>query len=140
MTARRLRLLFLSSLVSGLLAGCQLAPPVGASLPAASSAQITAITPETAQPLRAGDHATLKVDVAYGVAAKAGTLTLLVLAADNSSLARDVQAVGPGHGKVTLQAGFTVPDSGVVRVFTALVVQGQDSTSAVDGRAYEVVR
>jgi hypothetical protein len=138
MLATSLRALLLPIAALGLLGGCQAPGPHDAA-PLASSAQVNTISPDAAQPLRPGEHVQLRVNVGYAVAAPSGTLTLIVLSADNSSLARDVKAVEQGRGTAALQADFTVPDTQVVRVYTALVVKGEESTSAVDGRAYEVV-
>lgn len=133
-----LRSLFLSIAASGLLLGCQMAPRTELAAPMASTAQITAVTPDTTQALRAGDHVRLEVKVGHAVAADSGTLTLIALSADNTTVARDDKVVPKGQGNTILTAEFTVPNTTVIRVFTSLVVKGQESTSAVDGRAFEV--
>lgn len=139
MPTKFLPTLFASIAVSGLLLGCQLAgqntdvPPLG------SMAQITSISPDTSQVLRSGEQVKLKVDVSYALAAESGTIKLVVLAADNSDVAQDFKVVTKGSGKSTLEAAFTVPRTTAIRVFTPLIVPGQDSTSLADGRAFTVV-
>lgn len=136
----RFSLSLLASLaVSGLLAGCQL-PAQYTDMPRFGSlAQITSTSPDTIEVLRSGEQVKLKVDVSYVLTAESGTIKLVVLAADNSQLAQDAKAITKGRGQSTLQAEFTVPQTTVIRVFVPLVVQGQDSASAVDGRAFTVV-
>jgi len=104
-----------------------------------SLAQITSISPDTTQILRSGEQVKLKVDVSYVLTAESGTIKLVVLAADNSGVAQDVEVITKGSGKSTLKAEFTVPSTTVIRVFTPLIVQGQNSTSAADGRTFQVV-
>ena len=125
--------------VSGLLLGCQLPEQNPAMPPFGSLAQITSISPDTLEVLRTGEHVRLKVDVSYVLTAESGTIKLVVLAADNSELAQDVKLVTKGRGKSTLEAEFTVPLTTTIQVFTPLVVQGQNSSSAADGRAFKVI-
>ena len=125
--------------VSSLLLGCQLPEQNTARPPFGSLAQITSISPDTLEVLHSGEHVKLKVDVSYVLTAESGTIKLVVLAADNSDLAQDVKVVTKGRGKSTLEAEFTVPLTTTIQVFTPLVVQGQNSSSAADGRAFKVV-
>lgn len=139
MSARSLPMLLASALAATFLLGCQLAPYSEKPAPFGSLAQISAISPDTTQVLRVGAQTKLRVGVSYALSTESGTLTLLVLAADNAVVARDVKMIAKGSGTATLEADFTVPRTTIVRVFTTLTVQGQDSTSAVDGRSFEVV-
>jgi len=131
--------LFASIAVSCLLLGCQPTekrtdvPPLG------SLVQITSISPDASQVLRSGEQVKLKVDVSYALTAESGTIKLVVLAADNSDLAQGSKVITKGSGKSTLEAEFTVPSTTAIRVFTPLIVPGQDSTSVTDGRAFTVV-
>jgi hypothetical protein len=135
--------IFASIAVSSLLMGCQRTeqrteqraetPPFG------SLAQITSISPDTTQVFRAGDQVKLKVDVSHVLTAESGTIQLVVLAADNSDIAKVSEAITKGTGKSTLEVAFKVPSTTVIRVFTPLIVQGQNSTSLADGRTFEVV-
>lgn len=131
--------LFASIAVSGLLLGCQLTKQHADMPPFGSLAQITSISPDTTQILRSGAQVKLKVDVSYVLTAESGTIKLVVLAADNSDVAQNFEVITKGSGKSTLEAEFTVPSTTVIRVFTPLIVQGQNSTSAADGRAFKVV-
>jgi|GEM_PF-1343681 len=131
--------LFASIAVAALLLGCQLPAQPTAVPPFGSLAQITSISPDTLEVLRTGEHVRLKVDVSYVLTAESGTIKLVVLAADNSELAQDVKLVTKGRGKSTLEAEFTVPLTTTIQVFTPLVVQGQNSSSAADGRAFKVI-
>ena len=139
MPTKFLPLLCGSIAVSSLLLGCQLPEQNPAMPPFGSLAQITSISPDTLEVLRSGEHIKLKVDVSYVLTAESGTIKLVVLAADNSDLAQDVKVVTKGRGKSTLEAEFTVPLTTTIQVFTPLVVQGQNSSSAADGRAFKVV-
>lgn len=132
--------LFASIAAACLLPGCQL-PAQQTETPAAfgSLAQITAISPDTTQVLRPGERVKLKVDVSYVLTAESGTITLVVLAADNSGIAQDFAVITKGRGKSALEAEFTVPNTTAVRVFTPLVFKGQTSTSVADGRAFKVL-
>lgn len=125
--------------VCGLLPGCQLIAPTGGMPTFGSVAQITSISPDTTQVLRAGEQVKLKVDVSYVLNAESGTIKLVVLAEDNSDIAQDVAAITRGSGQATLEAQFSVPTTTAVRVFTPLTALGQNSTSAADGRAYKVL-
>ena len=139
MTTKFLPALFASIAVSGFLPGCQFPGQHTGMPPFGSLAQITAISPDTTQALRAGEQVKLKVDVSYVLTSESGTIKLVVLAADNSDLAQEVKVITKGSGKSTLETQFTVPRTTAVRVFTPLVVQGQNATSGADGRAYTVV-
>jgi len=124
--------------VAGLVSGCQSAGPVVGSGTFGTVAQITGISPDTTQVLRAGERIRLKVDVAYALTAETGSIELIVLADDNSSVAKDVKAVTKGRGTATLQAEFLVPGTTAIRVFVPLVVQGPNAAFMVDGRAFQV--
>ena len=140
MSAKFLPSLFASVAASFLLSGCQLPmQPTDMPAPFGSVAQITSISPDTTQVFRSGEQVRLKVDVSHVLTAESGTITLIVLAADNSGIAHDFKAITKGSGKSTLSAQFTVPRTTVIRVYTPLIVQGEKSTSVVDGRAFEVV-
>ncbi|MDO8773581.1 MAG: hypothetical protein Q7K57_33705 [Burkholderiaceae bacterium] len=139
MPTKFLPTLFASIAVSGLLPGCQFTGQHTDMPPFGSLAQITSISPDTTQVLRSGEQVKLKVNVSYVLTAESGTIKLVVLDADNSDVAQDFAVITKGSGKSTLEAKFTVPRTTVIRVFTPLVVQGQNSTSAADGRAFKVV-
>lgn len=125
--------------VVSFLPGCQLPVQHAGVAPFGSMAQITATSPDTIEVLRVGEHVKLKVDVSYVLTAESGTVQLIVLTADNSDLAQDVEVLTKGRGQATLQADFTVPATTAIQVFTPLVVQGQHPTSATDGRAFKVL-
>lgn len=132
--------LLASIALSSLLLGCQsMAPPAASPPPFGSVAQITAISPDVTRELRIGEKVQLKVDVRHVLTADTGSLMLIVLAADNSAIAQQVVPVTRGRGATTLQAGFTVPATTQIRVYTPLVYQDQDSTSTTDGRSFAVV-
>jgi hypothetical protein len=139
MPSRFLPSLFASMAVAGLLTACQLPEPRTDLPPFGSQAQITSISPDATQVLHSGEKVKLRVDVSYVLNAESGTIKLIVLAADNSDLAQGATVITRGSGKSTLEAEFTVPGTTTVRVFTPLVVQGQDSASGVDGRAFVVL-
>lgn len=124
--------------VAALLSGCQSAGPVAGPAPFGTVAQITGISPDTTQVLRAGERIGLRVDVGYVLTAEAGSIELIVLADDNSSIAKDAKAVMKGRGTASLQAEFVVPGTTSIRVFVPLVVQGAGSAFMADGRAFQV--
>ncbi|MDI1236927.1 MAG: hypothetical protein PSV26_05505 [Polaromonas sp.] len=139
MTTKFLPTLFLSMAVSGILSGCQVTGKPANMPPFGSLAQITAISPDTNQVLRPGQQVKLKVDVSYVLTSDAGTIKLIVLAADSAELGQDVKVIAKGSGKATLETQFTVPTTTEIRVFAPLVVQGESSGSATDGRSYKVL-
>lgn len=135
---------FLSSIaasiaVLSLLTGCQHTQQLTETPPFGSLAQITSISPDTTTVLRSGEQVKLRVDVSHVLTAESGEIKLLVLAADNSDIAQGSKAITKGTGKSTLEVEFKVPSTTVIRVFTPLIVQGQNSTSQADGRTFEVV-
>lgn len=130
--------IFASIAVSSLLVGCQRTEQRTEIPPFGSLAQITSISPDTTQMLRSGEQVKLKVDVSHVLTAESGTIKLVVLAADNSDIAQGAQTITKGTGKSTLEVEFKVPRTTVIRVFTPLIVQGQNSTSLADGRTFEV--
>lgn len=135
-----LRGLLASIAVCGPLLGCQaIGPQAAGQPPFGSLARITSISPDATRDLRPGDPVQLKVDVRYVLTADTGTLMLIVLAADNSAIAQQAVPITRGSGSTTLQASFTVPGTTQIRVYTPLIYQHQDSTSATDGRAFTVV-
>ena len=135
-----LRSMFASISLCSLMLGCQAIAPQAAGEPSfGSMAQITSITPDPTRELRAGDKVQLKADVRYLLTADSGTLMLIVLAADNSTISQQVTPITRGMGTTTLQADFTVPRTTQIRVYTPLVYQDQDSSSTTDGRSFTVV-
>lgn len=130
---------FVTIAASSLLLGCQLREQITETSTFGSLAQITSISPDTTQVLRAGEQVKLKVVVSHVLTSESGTIKLVVLAADNSDIAHGSEAITKGTGKSTLEVEFKVPSTTVIRVFTPLIVQGQNSTSQVDGRIFEVV-
>src|SRR5512139_362366 len=84
MPAKSHSALFASIVVSCLLLACQPAAQRTEVSPLGSSAQITSISPDTTDVLRAGEQVKLKVDVSYVLTAESGIIKLVVLAADNS--------------------------------------------------------
>jgi hypothetical protein len=134
-----LRALLASIAACGLLLGCQaIGPQAAGQPPFGSVARIISISPDAMHDLHPGEQVRLKVDVRYVLTADTGTLMLIVLGADNSVVAQDVATITRGSGTTTLQAAFTVPRTGQIQVYTPLIYQNQDSTSATDGRAFTV--
>jgi hypothetical protein len=131
--------IFASIAVFSLLTGCQHTQQLTETPPFGSLAQITSISPDTIQVLRPGERVKLKVVVSHVLTAESGTIKLVVLAADNSDIAHGSETITKGTGTSTLEVEFKVPSTTVIRVFTPLIVQGQNSTSQVDGRTFEVV-
>lgn len=124
---------------STFLLGCQSTGQPASQPPFGSLAQITSISPDTSEVLHPGQQVRLKVDVSYVLTSASGTIKLLVLAADSSELGQDVKVITQGNGKTTLETRFTVPATTEVRVFAPLVVQGESSGPAADGRSYKVL-
>lgn len=137
----RIRLIATLSALSLVLAvaGCQRSDVSGTAAPSGSFVKIVDISPATSASLRVGDRVRVQVEVNYRLTADAGTLSLVVQAADNSSLAHNMEVVQKGSGTLTLVAEFVVPGSNAVQIFTPLSAQGQTATSTVDSRAYKVV-
>lgn len=131
--------LFAAIAVSIFLPGCQSTGQPANKPPFGSLAQITSISPDTSQVLHPGQQVRLKIDVSYVLTSASGTIKLLVLAADSSELGQDVKVITKGNGKSTLETQFTVPVTTEIRVFAPLVVQGESSGSAADGRSYKVL-
>ena len=141
MTPRtRLAALLIWLAVSLPLFGCQRDDQsFGTPAPTGSSVQIVSTSPSTGQPLRAGENVKLKVNVNYTLTVESGTLALVVQSADNSAVAENFEVVKKGNGKITLEAEFTVPRTKAIQIFIPLSAQGQNSTSTVDTRAFEVI-
>lgn len=139
MIAKTFPALFAALAIAWALPGCAV-PEQGAALPAhfGSVAQITSITPDPGNALRVGDKVRLQVEVSHVITGDTGTVTLLVLAEDSSSIAHDVRMVKKGSGKTMMQAEFTVPRTSVIRVYTPLTILGKDATAPADGRAFTV--
>lgn len=135
------RALFASITVSSLLLGCQaIVPPKAGQVPFGTVAQITSMSPDVTRELRVGERVQLKVDVRYVLTADTGTIRLIVLAADNATVAQQEVRLARGGGTATLEAEFTVPRTTQIRVYTPLVYQDQDATSTTDGRSFAVVQ
>ena len=108
--------------------------------PPGSFVKIVSVSPDTKSPLKVGDKVKVQVEVSYALTVDVGRITLVVQAANNTSLANHMAVVNKGNGKITLSAEFVVPDSNAVQIFTPLSAQGQTATSTVDHRAYKVVK
>ncbi len=129
----------IASLAAALSAACQRTDVSASAAPTGSFVKIANISPDTSVPLRAGDQVKVQVEVDYSLTSNAGTVNLVIQAADHSSLAHNMEVLQKGTGKVTLVAEFVVPHSSAVQIFTPLSAQGQTSTSTVDTRAYKVI-
>ena len=100
---------------------------------------ISEISPDPKVPLRVGERVKLHVVAGYMLEADAGTVALVVQAANNAGIAQNMEAIVRGNGKSVLDAEFTVPDTRAIQVFVPIHVQGQQGgTSIVDSRAYRV--
>ncbi len=108
--------------------------------PPGSFVRIVSVSPDTKSPLKVGDKVKVQVEVSYALTTDVGQITLVVQAADNTTLANQTAVVKKGDGKLTLSASFVVPDSKAVQIYTPLSAQGQKATSTVDQRAYKVVK
>src|SRR5713101_7344671 len=115
----------IASLAAALSAACQRTDVSASAAPTGSFVKIANISPDTSVPLRAGDQ--VKVQVDYSLTSNAGTVNLVIQAADHSSLAHNMEVLQKGTGKVTLVAEFVVPHSSAVQIFTPLSAQGQTS-------------
>ena len=141
------RLYAFSFAVVGLLvAACQPDAPRSGAIAKASPnvapgtfVTISEIVPDPKVPLRVGERVKLHVVAGYMLEADAGTVALVVQAANNASIAQNMEAIVRGNGKSVLDAEFTVPDTRAIQVFVPIHVQGQQGgTSIVDSRAYRV--
>jgi hypothetical protein len=110
------------------------------SAPSGSFVRIVSVSPDTGTALKVGDRVKMQVEVSYALSSDGGTVSLVVQAANNASLAHNMEVIQKGSGKATLSAEFVVPDSNAVQIFTPLSAQGQTSTSTVDHRAYKVIK
>lgn len=139
MIAKNFSALLAALAIAGALPGCAI-PQQDSTLPAhfGSVAQITSITPDPGNALRVGDKVRLQVEVSHVLTGDTGTVTLLVLAEDSSSIAHDVRMVKKGSGKTMMTAEFTVPRTSVIRVYTPLTILGKDAAAPADGRAFTV--
>ena len=100
---------------------------------------ISEINPDPKIPLRVGERVKLHVVAGYMLEAETGTVALVVQAADNTSVAQNMEVISRENGKSVLDAEFTVPDTRAVQVFVPIQAQGQQGgTSIVDSRAYRV--
>lgn len=100
---------------------------------------IQAMSPAIESSLRIGEQVTFKFDVDYElVSTKTASLTLVVQDASGTSLANQTYVVRQGTGAETLIATVMIPSTRVVSVFTPLTPQGQQTTTVVDSRVYEV--
>src|SRR5437867_1514832 len=110
------------------------------SAPSGSFVKIVSVSPDTGTALKVGDKVKVQVEVSYTLSSEGGTVSLVVQAANNASLAHNTEVIQKGSGKATLSVEFVVPDSNAVQIFTPLSAQGQTSTSTVDHRAYKVIK
>jgi hypothetical protein len=136
---RRCAALLLAAIALPALFGCEREERNIPTAPEGSFVKIMSISPAPGQPLHSGEKINLKVEVNYSLNAESGTLAIVVQGADNSGIAQNFEVVPKGTGNVTLEAGFVVPDTKAIQVFTPLSAQGQGSTSTVDSRAFKVV-
>jgi hypothetical protein len=125
-------------LMAVLLGGCDHSSAPSA--PGGSFVKIVSVSPDTGTVLKVGDKVKVQVEVSYALSSDGGTVSLVVQAANNASLAHNMEVLQKGSGKATLSAEFVVPDSNAVQIFTPLNAQGQTSTSTVDHRAYKVIK
>ena len=108
--------------------------------PPGSFVKIVSVSPDTKSPLKVGAKVKVQVEVSYALTTDAGQITLVVQAANNTTLANRTMAVKKGEGTLTLSAEFVVPDSDAVQLYTPLSAQGQKATSTVAHRSYKVVK
>jgi len=139
--------LFVLAFVAVVLAACQPSTPPSNVGPKTASPNIapgtfvtiTEISPDPKIPLRVGERIKVRVVATYMLEADAGTLALVIQAADNAALGQNMEVISHGNGKSTLEAEFSVPDTKAVQVFVPILKQGQQGgTSIVDSRAYRV--
>ena len=130
--------LVLALVLGSLAAGCDKKPQAPPKPVSAGSVKIVSITPETATALKVGAKVKLQAEIAYRMIAETGAVVLVVQAQDKS-VAQAAQAVRQGEGKVTLSVEFVVPEAKAIQVYTPLQALGQKTTATVDRRTYKVV-
>jgi hypothetical protein len=80
----------------------------------------------------------LKVDVSYTLSVESGQVDLVVQDAGGARLAGNLKVIRKGSGEASLDAEFVVPKTVAIQVFTPLLAQGQNASSTVDSRVFEV--
>jgi hypothetical protein len=132
-------MLLATLLVPALLAGCGRGDPAReAAAPSGSSVKIIAISPAPGELLRIGRTVRLKVDVSYTLSVESGQVDLVVQDAGGARLAGNLKVIRKGSGEASLDAEFVVPKTVAIQVFTPLLAQGQNASSTVDSRVFEV--
>jgi hypothetical protein len=99
---------------------------------------ISEIDPDPKIPLRVGDRVKLHIVAGYMLEQEAGSVAVVVQAADNAGITQNMQVISRGNGKAVLDAEFTVPNTKAVQVFVPIHVPGQGGSTIVDSRAYRV--
>src|SRR5258708_10352712 len=93
------------------------------SAPSGSFVKIVSVTPETRTALKVGDNVKMRVEESYALSSDGGTVALVVQAANNASLAHNMEDLQKDSGKATLTAQSVVPDLNGVQIFTPLSAQ-----------------
>lgn len=110
----------------------------GCTAESGGTVKIVSISPQPYATMRVGDKVELKVDVAYTLKKKIGTISLVVQKEDISSLGSVTEKVKEGSGQLTLRHTFTVPDTRTVTVFVPMDLEGYRKTEIVESRTYNI--
>ena len=110
MQPTRIVALLRTVLIAAWLTGCYQSSSV--SSPPGAFVKIVSVSPGIATALKVGDKVKVQVEVNYNLPSDGGGIvSLVVQAANNASLANNMEVVKQGSGKAIISAEFVVPDS-----------------------------
>lgn len=105
----------------------------------AANITIASISPDPAQPLRAGDKVNLKVQANFSLPSQEGMVGLIIHGPDNKPIQSNLKPVSGPTGKHTTEIDFVVPNTTQVSVQVPLYVKGENKSVHVATKQYTVV-
>ena len=107
--------------------------------------RIVSMEPDNNVPLIVGEKVNFKFKIEYQLNDAKASISLVIQKAGTDAtqkveetIATQTKTVSKGSGTIELAESLTVPDTGVIQIFTPLIVDGQTQTQVVDIRVYEV--
>ena len=102
---------------------------------------ILSIIPSTMQSLYVGQEYEFEIVVEYTFSARVGELGLVIQRSESEyqPISYSSQRILKNKGQLTLKAKITVPETKAIKVFIPLTTNGDNSTSVVSVKNYNVI-
>lgn len=116
--------------------------PPGGETSEDNSVEIVYSSPIESEPLQAGDHVKVEVELIYSLLEPAGQIMVFVQRSEKGMppiLSKGIP-ITQGTGQLEFAVDFTVPNTNKINIFTPLTAKGTVRSKVVDSLSFDVIR